>query len=366
MGKLNKKIHEWVKNNIITQSDANNILKYENKKESNYVSYITNTILGIASFAIVIGIIAITAANWHKIPSYLKLTINFMMHLFFISYIYYLLKIGKKKLLNVFLFIEFGMIIASIALIGQIYQLDGHLFRSISFWLFLGTPLLLLSRSHYISYTWTILITICCFLGIDFFYDLFLPEAILIIPFILLYLSYLFKKLNKDFFFQATKKIGILLFVSIVTLGTFFWYQKNHSLEHKEFLFITTFLALLMTLWFIKNKRKDFALLTVLGSIFFLAPQYTIHGKWMSLAIFSFLIFWIALAKVAYLRKNKLIFDIASFLITLRILIIYFEVFGTLLQTGIGLIIGGILTIFIMLLWQKQRKKIWNRDRKRA
>ena len=47
-------------------------------------------------------------------------------------------------------------------------------------------------------------------------------------------------------------------------------------------------------------------------------------------------------------------FNLLTGLIGLRLLAIYFEVFGSLLDTGLGLIIGGVLTLLVGWLWRRK------------
>ena len=47
-------------------------------------------------------------------------------------------------------------------------------------------------------------------------------------------------------------------------------------------------------------------------------------------------------------------FNLLTALIALRVLGIYFEVFGSLLSTGVGLITGGLLTLLIGWLWRRK------------
>jgi hypothetical protein len=47
-------------------------------------------------------------------------------------------------------------------------------------------------------------------------------------------------------------------------------------------------------------------------------------------------------------------FNALTALIALRVLVIYFKVFGTLLSTGVGLIIGGLLTLLVGWLWRRK------------
>jgi len=47
-------------------------------------------------------------------------------------------------------------------------------------------------------------------------------------------------------------------------------------------------------------------------------------------------------------------FNVLTALIALRVLAVYFEVFGSLLSTGVGLITGGALTLAVGWLWQRK------------
>ena len=47
-------------------------------------------------------------------------------------------------------------------------------------------------------------------------------------------------------------------------------------------------------------------------------------------------------------------FHVLTALIALRVLVIYFEVFGSMLSTGLGLITGGILTLLMAWAWRRK------------
>ena len=48
--------------------------------------------------------------------------------------------------------------------------------------------------------------------------------------------------------------------------------------------------------------------------------------------------------------------NFATAVIGIRILIVYFEVFGSLLGTGVGLVTGGVLTLGLVWLWVRKRR----------
>jgi uncharacterized membrane protein len=55
------------------------------------------------------------------------------------------------------------------------------------------------------------------------------------------------------------------------------------------------------------------------------------------------------------------LFHALTALLALRILVVYFEVFGSLLDTGVGLVTGGLLTLLIAWFWQKKVRKLGQR-----
>jgi hypothetical protein len=50
-------------------------------------------------------------------------------------------------------------------------------------------------------------------------------------------------------------------------------------------------------------------------------------------------------------------------MLALRILFVYFEVFGSLLDTGVGLVTGGVVTLLIGWGWQLKMRQLTERAR---
>ena len=55
----------------------------------------------------------------------------------------------------------------------------------------------------------------------------------------------------------------------------------------------------------------------------------------------------------AFFNHQPRLMNAAAILIALRFLIIYMQVFGSLTQTGVGLIMSGIVFIAIVCIWKK-------------
>jgi hypothetical protein len=75
-------------------------------------------------------------------------------------------------------------------------------------------------------------------------------------------------------------------------------------------------------------------------------------------AAVGFLFVWGTAAASAAMASRNRLFDLATVVIALRFIVIYFEVFGSLTTTGIGLIVSGLVIIGIGVAWNRGRKRI--------
>ncbi|MCQ2979478.1 MAG: DUF2157 domain-containing protein [Clostridia bacterium] len=126
-------IKKMLDDHVIDESTYNRILEYnrnKNKKDPESSSKKTNMLLNIlAAIFIVLGIGWIIAANWNVIPKGIKLTFTLLCSL---ANIYYLMKAkncekNRRVKLEIGSLTYVGFLMASIALIGQIFNLDSNL-----------------------------------------------------------------------------------------------------------------------------------------------------------------------------------------------------------------------------------------------
>jgi hypothetical protein len=75
----------------------------------------------------------------------------------------------------------------------------------------------------------------------------------------------------------------------------------------------------------------------------------------------SNLIYLSVLAWAALKIKSTRYFNTVTAFICMRIVVIYLEVFGTMLDTGLGLIVGGTLTLFVAWWWLKKSDNLARR-----
>jgi len=76
------------------------------------------------------------------------------------------------------------------------------------------------------------------------------------------------------------------------------------------------------------------------------------------IAAAGFFCTWVLAAATAAFAHQKRLFDLASLAIALRVVIVYFEVFGSLAMTGLGLIFSGIVILAIAFAWHRFRERV--------
>ena len=98
---------------------------------------------------------------------------------------------------------------------------------------------------------------------------------------------------------------------------------------------------------------------TLISSALLIIPPTTL--KFEENDIFGcvlFILSWSGAAAIAAILGRKRMFDIAAFIIGIRFIVVYFEVFGSLAATGFGLIISGGVILGIAYCWHNYRIKV--------
>src|SRR5690606_21180572 len=119
--------------------------------------------------------------------------------------------------------------------------------------------------------------------------------------------------------------------------------------------------SLAWTVWLIARTPASPAQAMVrvlLGVCLLLAhlPWPISRGDLDLVAALTFIGLWLLVARTAHRARETRVLNLATALIGLRILSVYFEVFGSLLDTGIGLVVGGLLTLALVWLWVRKRR----------
>ena len=90
----------------------------------------------------------------------------------------------------------------------------------------------------------------------------------------------------------------------------------------------------------------------VTAPVAFALPANEALGASLSIAL------WAIAGFTAVHANLRRVFDFVTLMITFRLLTIYFEVFGSLMDTGIGLMVSGVAILLATYAWYRYRARL--------
>lgn len=363
---LKSKLEKWVKNKLITKKQSDQIVAFEDSVSSNFALY---TFIVIGVLAISIGVISLVASNWHDIPNLVKLMGDFSI-LFGISF--YLLKMDRENHPYIFDAVLFGfmlMCLASIGLVGQIFNLKSNLVNAFLFWSVITFPPALLSKEKIIPFVWTGVFSLTFgikFIEIidDFYYDVerLIPALMMITPVIVFLMGhYLFKKL--PYFEKAFKTVAV--FSGFIFMIIFEGIRYDGGLTILDFspvfMSFSYMILIFAGLFLLYNKDlKKQSIYATYGALILYLISYIpfIETELVFFDIFIIIPFFLCLAVFFALENYPKEFKFATFMIAVRVFVIYMKAFGGLALTGVFLIITGTVFLLISYFWYKYQGKL--------
>ena len=369
-----EKLKRWKKADLISQEQMDAAL---NPKTKNFLSMATSLLyLGIG--CVVIGIISLIAANYDKIPPMVRLTSTFLLFVASNLGVYYS-KMNKKDLaFEGFLASSIGLVGALIGLIFQTFHFKISFDNALFLWALLALPFAVMSVKKWFALAWYPIFTMTFFFssyGRDFMHvmsTLFsLPVIYIAFAFIIFSIyDLLVKNCPKHPFTEALKCWGIIYGVSaIILIDSFYvegsrWYRKMHRINGWDYIFsvvtpanilLLIFSAIYPLMHVAKNGivRYYMYFLMAFGVVCsaFVAPFF---GAILTLVTISF-------AATYFARQNQIKFFncmICAFFI--RIIFAYFNLFMSMVSTGISAIILGILILIGVKVWLSYKKDLIN------
>jgi uncharacterized membrane protein len=373
MFKLENSLKEWVAKGFITENEAQQITVYESNKTEH--SYALSTVLILGIIIIGIGIISLIAANWDTIPDAIKLAADFILLILCGFLILYTWKKQKELIFEMLLLFFMLLCLASIGLISQIYQTSGEFYDALLFWSLITAPIMLCAKSRVPPFIWMAGFLI----GLDFTlinspaanlmtYEQMITYIVMATPL----LCFVLASLSLRFLGNNGSTLAFEIWIFITGLFAIIFKEIFYQAVIPNFIYavpICSYLLIVFSMYFIltnqawhKGQKSILLLLLAIFIILFhfdISSSFDNYGFVKSLIQAFFTIFLLAITAffMASVRRPRW-FQWFVFLIGVRFLFIYFEVIGSLAMTGIGLIISGILIVFMAVLWNKYRKPL--------
>jgi uncharacterized membrane protein len=371
--KLERKLAEWREAGLVDAEAVARIEAHERERSSPVVLYAVG---GVGAVAIVLGLIAIIASNWAAIPADMKLLVDVLVAL---GLAVAIVRASPGWMRETLIIVNYGFVLASMSLIGQIYHLDSGTWRALLAWSLATGPLMLLAEGRFAATVWFVgLSTTHGFLVVEWFkwldagtgmaeHDL-LNVAIVttgIGPLLYLCVARMpWLRDNRPDTAATARAVGWLMVAAMAFVSSLVFYddvgEHHNALLGLGILFLAygAFASLLPRFEAPLSAPAllGMRVLLVGGPLLGLLAVVGERGSWPVLAA-VFQVLWLGwMAWTALHAGYEGLFRLGVACVCLRLLGIYIEVFGSMLQTGLGLILGGVLTVVLTWFWLRKSR----------
>ncbi len=371
MRKLESSLQEWVAGGIISSEQADRIRSFEDAKPER--SWVLSGLLLLGTFIVGVGVISIIAANWENIPDAMKLAGDFAI---LGGLAYLTAKFWSEEKWAVFdatLSAFMIAVVASIGLISQIFHTGGQLHQALFLWCGLTLAPSLFARHVFPPFMWigTFLIAVGAgALNSQTMVAIFKesPHALgMVIPLFCGVLTigaraFLGDGVHTRAFRWWMFLTGLGGVVVSEFADDFFRTTTKHWLPYLPGFVFALILAVFLGVVREYNRIQRILLGTVIVS-------FVLHFQIAFLEFDSSLVRSVVSATLTIITLTAMAVFMAGlqarrtfqwllFMIGGRFLVLYFQAFGGLAQTGLGLIISGGIVIGVAMMWNKYRKSL--------
>ncbi len=375
---LESKLERWQQAGVIDADTRARIEAFERANEKPLLLY---TLGALGAVTVAIGIVSIVAANWDGIGKGVKLSLDLLLGAGLAAGLYASVTRQRHWATEVLTGIYYGFAIASLALIGQIYQLGSPTHHALLAWSLSTLPVMHLARTPLLALVW---LSGLLWTQIDtsaFYldrlhehsrYDDALLGNMVASEIVLSFAAYLLAaripwlvRERPAVSAAWTNTVWTLLWLGGVSLGFLFYVEIDRSDVLTWSLAVVLvvlggLIAALPRLYPVLGPRSVLGLRVLLGAIgavFVLGTAIAREELQAIGAIAQVLILAVAAWTALQLGRVRL-FNMITGLIALRVLVTYFEVFGSMLDTGVGMISGGLLTLLLAWVWKRKSPEL--------
>ncbi len=374
------KLKVWTDAGLLTKEQAVGILNFESAKKIPYAFY---SFLALGISVLGLGVIALIAANWDQIHYSIKLLISFsvLIGLGFSILFSDQKKIWNDKIRGLLVLLLSFLLLSNIGLISQIYHTQGKFYQATGLWCVMTLLLVIFYPGRILFHLW---ISAFSFSVFDFIFDtmsweqekywLILTSLVFVWVFLLLGVykeSRTDSDEEKKAFFSNPFLVWCLSYLILSSiLGTYITKETDNvfSLDGSPTTAVLPFsvylpflipILVILSGYFLKERFSFRKILLVGVAGFFLTllnfPQLT--GWYGQIPkMFYFFSAWLLLTFVFF--ESRRWFDLCLFVIGVRFVFVYIEVFGSLLETAWGLIISGAVILGFSMFVYSIREKI--------
>ena len=368
MYNLNKKLDAWVQAGLITSDQQQAILNHEDAPSER--SWVVFGISAIGVVALATGFISMIAANWEEIPDSAKLFLYFLVLLSALAFSFK--KLGRSTISGELTLAFIALwYLAGIGLVGQLYHLEGTSWQAFGFWCVLTLPLALIAKNRLNAHLW--FLGFGCAVGFWIGSDI-VPQKMaehrvfsaMSLPFIFYAIGVAGAGFLPENFRNRALTYATLALAALSVFAQFLWSDppagmRDVTPDFSAMIVAAGFAAVLAYFRF-RSENPLLAIFAALAVVVSCAnvviPAYLHVGPHQVIGTAMFVFAWGTAAAAAASARRRRMFDACTAVIGIRLVVVYFEVFGSLAATGVGLVISGLLIIGVAKLWHSKRNAI--------
>lgn len=365
---IEKKLSAWVEAGLISAEQAEAIAAFESRQGGRNWVLLGFGAVGVV--AVATGLVSLVAANWDEIPVTVKLVGYFVLQTALGAA--FLGVRERNGLAREALLALFGLsFLAGIGLVGQVYNLVSEGWPALLFWCGLALPATLLARSRLLPHLWFAGLALALLIWIwsdPGGKDLLLERSLAAmgVAFVVtgLGLSRHPRSPLPEPFRRAALSWGFLALAASSVVASVWWAAEVTGSPGLALAFPWVGAALAGGVVFTSRPpappaargAAQAAFLTLAAST--TVPLVAPIEPHEVIGCILFLIIWTLAAVAAGLAGRRRLFDFATFAIAARLVVVYFEVFGSLSATGVGLIVSGLVILGAAYAWHRYRRRL--------
>jgi uncharacterized membrane protein len=333
---------------------------------------------GLGAIAIGLGVMAVVGANWEDIPHWLKLAVCFVLQVVLAGAVWHAASRGWVWTRELAALLLFALVLAGIALVGQVYQLQSAPWRALVLWLVLTTPFMAVATRTVLSgIVWGLAAAVAWFAAWDplsdalrlaiggagpgSWYDAWpVWYTLTYLPAPLMVAIGAWRRMWPGARAQGQAILAVALLGSVAAASAVVSFDVG---SHDSFSLIRlaalVVLATVLAAWAAFATADDpqpwrvpamlgaTTLVWLIGMSLVRVADLGPHSLELTLRAAVFVAFWAFLAWLAAREGRRGWLAVCVTVIGLRLLIVYFEAIGGLTATGLALIGGGVLLIVL-------------------
>ncbi len=358
---LEQQLRRWVGAGAISSEQADRIRVIEQGDDRPTFQY---AVAGLGGLAIAVGVMSLVAAHWGGIPGRVKIGVDLALVAALAAAVYRWDRVGPTWAREAGIIALWGLVLASIVLIGDVYRLGGEPDEALLTWTVLTALLMTRARSGLAATLWVLGLQVTFIAWMPWLADRTDSDVLAFAtifwpPLVCLALGRWPRLVRtRPNLAGVLAAIGWGELVLCATWGTFAFYDDFSRTPWPEAypvvaLSVLATLALAIRLPATVPERLLLLVCAALAHV----PVMTSHGGLGGVAAVCFIGLWLTIAWVGHHIRDTRLLNVATAMIGLRILTIYLEMLRERIDTGLGLVGGGVLTLVLVWLWTRKRRQ---------